>query len=62
MAASTILSRSTFFSSRRACSARQRRKNTSHGCQFGDSVRIWNTIPICLPFSSKAATLFALVL
>ena len=32
MAASTIFSRSTFFSRRRICSARERRKNTSHGC------------------------------
>jgi hypothetical protein len=40
MAASTIFSRSTFVSRRRTCSVRERRKNISHGCQFGVSVRI----------------------
>ncbi len=32
--ASTIFSRSTFFSRRRTSSARERKKNTSHGCQL----------------------------
>ena len=40
IAANTIFSRSTFFSSLRTCSASDRRKNTNHGCQLGDSVRI----------------------
>ena len=39
-AASTIFSRSTFFSNRRTCSDKERRKNTNHGCQFGVSVRM----------------------
>jgi len=38
--ARTIFSRSTFFSSRRTCSASERRKNISQGCQFGATLRI----------------------
>ena len=36
----TLFSRSTFFSSRRTCSASERRKKTSQGCQLGASVRV----------------------
>ena len=38
--ASTSFSRSTFLLSRRTCSASARRKNSSHGCQFGTLERL----------------------
>ena len=38
--ASTSFSRSTFFSKRLTCSASEPRKNTSHGCQSGELLRM----------------------